>query len=165
MYPRLFIFYLQSCSDSLSQLTMSNRKHMFCSSLLTKHYKQGKCSSNRSLSITQLWKYLLCKTCRHKSSSLQNKDIWNWTSQFFTSCSRHHDLNTSWCIRPSYAQREFKISTVTAAKGPGAVFSFHHTITKWIFDLDSCSDFLFFARAWGTIHFSCYTQTFYGDFK
>lgn len=62
-------------------------------------------------------------------------------------------------LAPNRAKRESEYSPSPAGNSPRAAFSIHHTITKWIFDLDWCSYFLSSATPWRTKQFSCYPWT------
>lgn len=62
-------------------------------------------------------------------------------------------------LDPNCAKRESKYAPSPGGNRPNAVFSIHHTITKWIFDLDWYSHFLSPATSWRTKQFSCYPWT------
>lgn len=62
-------------------------------------------------------------------------------------------------LDPNRATRQSKYFQSPGGNRPSAVFSIHHTITKWIFDLDWYSHFLSPATPWRTKQFSCYPWT------
>lgn len=62
-------------------------------------------------------------------------------------------------LEPNCAKRESKYAPSPGGNRPSAAFSIHHTITKWIFDLDWYSHFLSPATPWRTKQFSCYPWT------
>lgn len=62
-------------------------------------------------------------------------------------------------LDPNRAKRQSKYFQSPGGNRPSAVFSIHHTITKWIFDLDWYSHFLSPAMPWRTKQFSCYPWT------
>lgn len=62
-------------------------------------------------------------------------------------------------LDPNCTKRESKYAPSPGGNRPSAVFSIHHTITKWIFDLDWYSHFLAPVTPWRTKQFSCYPWT------
>lgn len=62
-------------------------------------------------------------------------------------------------LDPNCTKGKSKYAPSPGGNRPSAVFSIHHTITKWIFDLDWYSHFLAPVTPWRTKQFSCYPWT------